>query len=109
MTKTIVAKAITLGALVLGTGVAHADPFDMDKYMAELKQHGFVEGEDYQDENQVIVEGLIACNGVSEKRSRDAWVNSFSGSRVMSTHDVAITTYAAIDAFCPQFKQQQRP
>jgi hypothetical protein len=109
--KAIAAVTATLAMLVLGTGVAHAhtgDVFDLDKYAAELKQHGLVEGEDYQDENQVIVMGLIDCNGIAEhKGSRDAWINSFKGlktSTAQSMRELTIETDAAIDVFCPQFK-----
>ncbi len=102
--KAVVATAITTAALVLGTGVARADSptdvFAMDKFIAELKQHG----QDTQDENSAIVGGLIACNGIAEKHgSRDAWVNTMpTGLIPRSTW--ASQADAAIDAFCPQFK-----
>jgi hypothetical protein len=113
MMKTILATAITVAALVLGTGtlspgVAQAktgDVFDMDKYEAEVKAHGWVEGEDYIDPNQLDVLGLIDCNGVAEHGgSRDAWVNSFKNVKMLPPSKVAVTTDAAIDAFCPQYR-----
>lgn len=106
--KLIAASAIPVAALMLGTGVANAHPndvFDMDKYVAEVKQHGWVEGRDYQNENALIVSGLVDCNGIREHGgSRDAWVNSFAGMKIMPPSEVAVTTDAAIDTFCPQYK-----
>jgi hypothetical protein len=105
--KTILATAITVAALVLGTGVAHASPgdmFDMDKYTDELSQHGMTVS---PTDSLIVVQGLTACNGVREAGSRDAWVNSFSNGPTLMrgmAHDEAIITDAAIDAFCPQFK-----
>ena len=102
-----IAAIAAVAELAPGTSVAHATPgdaFDMDKYVAELKQHGWVEGQDYDNENQVIVQGLIDCNGIAQAGSRDAWINSFRSSRLLTPKDVAITTDAAVDAFCPQYK-----
>jgi hypothetical protein len=107
--KTFAAIAITAATLAeLGTGVAHAHPndvFDIEKYVAEVKQHGWVEGRDYQDENQLIVSGLIDCNGIKQHGgSRDAWLNMFKNTTLLPPSEVAVTTDAAIDVFCPQYK-----
>jgi hypothetical protein len=79
--------------------------FDIDKYQPKVKAHGWVEGQDYEDPNQLVVLGLIDCNGVKEHGGlRDAWVNQWNSSKLLKPSDVAVTTDAAIDAFCPQYK-----
>jgi hypothetical protein len=84
--------------------VAQADPgdvFDMDKYDAKLKQGNVVEN----DENTAIVMGLIACNGVAAKGSRDAWISGVTDhTEIISVHEETVITDAALDVFCPQLK-----
>jgi hypothetical protein len=101
--KTVLAAPIAIAALVLATGVAHADDptdvFKLDKYDANLKQHGVTVPYDDAD---VVLRGLIACNGIAQAGSRDKWIAGTSP--MLSKSDETAIADAALDALCPQLK-----
>jgi Protein of unknown function (DUF732) len=102
MTKTSVAAALAAVALTAAP-VAHADYEQDDKFIAELKAHGLIEGEDYANDNAEIVNAHNDCDELAKGTSRDTLVNEMP-TGIIPRSTWAITTDAAIDVYCPQFK-----
>lgn len=118
------AALIALAAATLfSTAVAHADPNEPsykkgDRYIAELKANGLVEGESYgfNDENQAIVTAQTTCDIMTEQTQKglsaaQARQHAIRAGMFMPDSPTpeelkseTVETDAAIDVYCPQYK-----
>jgi hypothetical protein len=91
MSKTILAVLI---ALMLSSGIAHADP--ADAYLAELQRRGV----DYSTASAPITLGKASCNALREGNSVRAVLNTI-GDQGFTVQDTGIILAAAANTFCP--------
>ena len=106
--KLIVAAAITLGALVLGTGVAHAD--DNSDYINNLKSHGLspaAGASESQWETGAIQVAHEVCGLAAAGNSRDRITARFTAQHPDNGNAVRIMVDAAEATYCPQYWGQQ--
>lgn len=92
MSKTILA---VLFALMLSSGIAHADP--ADAYLAELQRRGV----DYSTPSAAITLGKASCNALQEGNSVTAVLKTIEKPEEFSGHDAGVIVAAAANTFCP--------
>jgi Protein of unknown function (DUF732) len=103
--KAIAATAITLGALLSGAGVAHADA-DAD-YIANLKSHGLSPTQgisESQWEAGAIKAAHDICGLAASGQSREAIKARYAAKNPGDANQVNATIDAAVAAYCPQYQ-----
>jgi hypothetical protein len=101
--KLIVTAALVAAALTAAPAIAHADYAQDDKFIAELHAHGLSEDNGYASDNAEIVNAHNTCDELAKGASRDQLVNEMP-TGIIPRSTWAITTDAAIDVYCPQYK-----
>ena len=102
--KLIAATALTIGALVLGTGVAHAD--DDSDYINNLKQHGLSPSpgtSESQWEAGAIRAAHDICGLAAQGQSRDGIAAHYAAGHPDHGNTVRVTVDAAVATYCPQY------
>jgi hypothetical protein len=99
MMKLIAAIAITLATLVLGTGVAHADPpsFNSDEqgYLRELHNDGIP----VSDEQSAVAVGHDVCNLLASGGTKERAVNALPSNLDMAQRRTIVD--ASVTYLCP--------
>jgi|SRR5271156_3704681 len=106
--KLIVATAITLGALALGTGAAYAD--GNSDYIDNLKSHGLppaAGASESQWETGAIQAAHQMCGLAATGLSRDGITAHFTAQHPDDGNAVRIMVDAAEATYCPQYWGQQ--
>jgi uncharacterized protein DUF732 len=95
----IVAVAFTLGTLVLGTGVAHADPasFNSDEqaYLRELHNDGIP----ISNEHSTVAVGHDVCNLLASGGTKEMAMNSLPSNLDMAQRHTIVDASATY--LCP--------
>jgi Protein of unknown function (DUF732) len=95
----IVAVAFTLGALVLGTGVAHADPasFNSDEqaYLRELHNDGIP----ISNEHSTVAVGHDVCNLLASGGTKEMAMNALPSNLDMAQRHTIVDASATY--LCP--------
>ena len=102
--KPVVALAFTIGALVLGTGVAHAD--DDSDYISNLKQHGLTPSpgvSESQWEAGAIRAAHDICGLAAQGQSRDGIKAQYTAKQPNNANTVNATVDAAVATYCPRY------
>jgi Protein of unknown function (DUF732) len=102
--KLIVGTAITIGAMVLGTGVAHADN-DAD-YINNLKSHDLSPApgtSESQWEAGAIKAAHDICGMAASGLSRDGIKAHYTAKHPDNASTVNATVDAAVATYCPQY------
>jgi hypothetical protein len=102
--KTIAVTAITFGALLAGTGVAHADN-DSD-YINNLKSHGLSPTpgiSETQWEAGAIKAAHDICGMAASGQSRDGIKAHYAAKNPDNANNVNVTIDAAVATYCPQY------
>jgi hypothetical protein len=102
--KTIVATAVTLGVLLSGAGVAHADA-DSD-YINNLKSHGLSPTPGIS-ESQWAAGAIKAahdiCGMAASGQTRDGIKAHYAAKNPDNVNNVNATIDAAVATYCPQY------
>jgi hypothetical protein len=97
--KLIVAAAFTLGTLVLGTGVAHADPasFNSDEqaYLRELRNDGIP----VSNEQSTVAVGHDVCNLLASGGTKELAMNALPSNLDMAQRRTIVD--ASVTYLCP--------
>jgi hypothetical protein len=102
--KVVVAIAFTLAALVLGTGVAHADA-DSD-YLNNLKSHGLQPSPGTSESDWAagaIKAAHDICGLAASGTSRDGIKAHYTAKHPDNASTVSATVDAAVATYCPQY------
>jgi Protein of unknown function (DUF732) len=102
--KAIAATAITLGALLSGAGLAHADA-DSD-YINNLKSHGLSPTpgiSESQWEAGAIKAAHDICGMAASGQSRDGIKARYAAKNPDNANNVNATIDAAVGTYCPQY------
>jgi hypothetical protein len=102
--KLIAATALTIGALVLGTRVAHADA-DSD-YLNNLKSHGLQPSPGTSESDWAagaIKAAHDICSLAASGTSRDGIKAHYSAKHPDNASTVNATVDAAVATYCPQY------
>ena len=102
--KAITAIAITLGALLSGTGVAHADA-DSD-YITNLESHGLSPTpgiSETQWQASAIKAAHDICGMAASGQSRDGIKAHYTAKNPDNANNVNVTIDAAVATYCPQY------
>jgi Protein of unknown function (DUF732) len=104
MMKVLAALAFTAGALVLGTGVAHAD--DDSDYISNLKQHGLQPSSGTSESDWAagaIKAAHDICGMAASGTSRDGIKAHYTAKHPENASTVNATVDAAVSTYCPQY------
>jgi hypothetical protein len=102
--KLIAAAAFSIGALVLGAGVAHADN-DSD-YINNLRSHGLSPTpgtSESQWEASAIHAAHDICGLAAQGQSRDGIAAHYAARHPDNGNTVRVTVDAAVATYCPQY------
>jgi hypothetical protein len=102
--KAVAVIAITVGALLSGTGVAHADA-DSD-YINSLKAHGLTPTpgvSEPQWQASAIKAAHDICGMAASGQSRDAIKARYAAKNPDNANNVNVTIDAAVATYCPQY------
>ena len=97
--KLIVAAAFTLGTLVLGTGVAHADPASFNSYEQAYLRELHNDGIPVSNEQSTVAVGHDVCNLLASGGTKELAMNALPQNLTMANRRVVVD--AAVTYLCP--------
>jgi 2-hydroxychromene-2-carboxylate isomerase len=97
--KLIVAAAFTLGALVLGTGVAHADPASFNSYEQAYLRELHNDDIPVSDEQSTVAVGHDVCNLLASGGTKEMAMNALPSNLDMAQRRTIVGASATY--LCP--------